>query len=374
MGNRALRCAAPSRPFSRKRIGFAGALLLFLLAGFAAPAQAPPEPLRLQVIGGLAGVTQYNRIERLFWESGIGTMSGGRITATIRPLDAGGLRNQEMLQLMRLGVVTFGTALLSVVAGDEPELNAVDLPALNPDVATLRRTVAAFRAHLSDILRSRYEIELLGIYAYPAQVLFCARPFRGLDDLAGRKVRTSSVGQSELMRALGAVPLILPFSEIVAALRGGVADCAITGTLSGYEIGLPRVTVAVHAFALGWGVSIFGANAAYWDALPADAQDIIRRGVKQLEERIWSQAEADTLRGLACDAGTETCADEPARPMTVVPTSPADEARRRDLLADVVLPRWFERCGQNCVASWDTYLKPLHALDPRTPQPAVPPR
>lgn len=341
------------------------AMLAF--AGCGALAQTrSEEPIRLQIIGGLAGVTQYTKIEQPFWQSEINALSKGRISATIRPLDAGGLRNQEMLQLMRLGVVSFGTALLSVVAGDEPELGAVDLPLLNPDVATLRRTVAAFREHLRKVLRERYDIALLGVYAYPAQVLFCAKPFKGLDDLAGRKVRTSSVAQSELMAAMGAVPVILPFAEIVAALRDGVADCAITGTLSGYEIGLPRVAVSVHAFALSWGVSIFGANGIYWDGLPVDARDIIRQGVGQLEDRIWSQAEADTQRGLACNAGTETCAGKPERPMTVVPALPADGTRRR-LLADIVLPRWFERCGQDCVSAWNTYLKPLHAIEPRIP-------
>lgn len=344
------------------------AMAISIFASCAALSQTSSEgPIKLQVIGGLAGVTQYTKIEQPFWQSEIGALSAGRITATIRPLDAGGLRNQEMLQLMRLGVVSFGTALLSVVAGDEPELSAVDLPGLNPDVATLRRTVGAFREHMRSVLRDRYGIELLGIYAYPAQVLFCAKPFKGLDDLSGRKVRTSSVGQSELMAALGAVPMILPFAEIVGALRDGVADCAITGTLSGYEIGLPGVTTAVHALALGWGVSIFGANAAYWDALPADARDIVRQGVNRLEENIWSQAEADTQRGLACNAGTATCSGKPERPMAIVPTSPADEARRRRLLSEVVLPRWFERCGQDCASSWNAYLKPLHAIEARGP-------
>lgn len=342
------------------------ALALFMSC--AARGQAGPEaPIRLQIIGGLAGVTQYTKIERPFWQSGIEKLSAGRISATIRPLDAGGLRSQEMLQLLRLGVVSFGTAIVSEVAGDAPELNAVDLPALNPDVATLRRSVDAFRGPMRRLLRDRYGIELLGVYAYPAQVLFCAKPFTGLDGIAGRRVRTSSVGQSELMAALGARPMILPFSQTVAALRDGIADCAITGTLSGYEIGLPNVTTAVHAFAISWGVSIFGANEAYWNSLPAYARAIIRRGVSQVEERIWSQTQADTQRGLACDAGMAICSGKPERPMTVVPTSPADQAQRRRLLTEVVLPRWFERCGQDCVSSWNTYLKPVHAIQGSAP-------
>lgn len=363
---RACDIAITSRPRRRLQPVIAAAAAILVFADCGAPVQVrAEEPIKLQIIGGLAGITQYTKIEQPFWLSEINTLSKGRISATIRPLDTGGLRNQEMLQLMRLGVVSFGTAQLSAIAGEEPEFSAVDLPVLNPDVATLRRTVSAFRTHLREVMRERYDIELLGIYALPAQVLFCAKPFKGLDDLAGRKIRTSSVAQSELMAAMGAVPIILPFAEIAASLRGGVADCAITGTLSGYEIGLPRVAVAVHAFALNWGISIFGANGTYWDALPADVRSIIRQGVSGLEERIWSQTEADTLRGLACNAGTETCSGKPERPMTVVPALPADAARRR-LLAEVVLPRWIERCGQDCVSAWNTYLKPLHAIEPRT--------
>lgn len=324
--------------------------------------RADEAPVRLAIVGGLAGVSQYTRLEQPFWESEIGRLSQGRITATIRPLDAGALRGQEMLQLMRLGVVPMGTALLAVVAGDEPELNAIDLPALNPDMATLRQTVARFRDHLAAVLRERYDITLLGVYTYPAQVLFCARPFTGLADLHGRRVRTSSVGQSELVTALGAVAVLLPFNETVPALRDGIADCAITGTLSGYEVGLPAVTTHVHAMALSWGVSIFAANRPYWDSLPADVRATIEQGVGDLERRIWAQAEADTLKGLACNTGRQPCGPPLTRPMTVVPASPEDQQRRRRLLAGTVLPRWIERCGGDCLAAWSRYLQPLHGV------------
>lgn len=360
-----------------RRVSRLGGILLTTLLGLAAgfasgfpcasasTAQAAAsnhEPVRLQIVGGLGGLTQYLKLERPFWEKELAEHSGGRIAATIRPLDGGGLRVQETLQLMRLGVVPFGTALLALVAGDEPELNAVDLPILSPDIATLRRTVAAFRPHLAELLRMRYDIQLLGIYLYPAQVLFCKRPFSGLDDIAGRKVRTSSVSQSELMTALGAIPVQVPFAEIVQSLRDGVADCAITGTLSGYEIGLPEVTTHVHALAISWGISIFGANLATWQQLPADIREILRTGVADLERRIWLQAEADTERGLACNAATVSCGTPPARPLTIVPRTDADAERRQHLLREVVLPRWIARCGPACADAWNTYLAPLHSI------------
>lgn len=329
----------------------------------AADADAPDKGVvELQIVGGLAGVTQYTRFEQPFWENEIYVRSKGRIAATIRPLDGGGVRAKEMLQLLRLGVVPFGTAVLTVTAGDEPELNAVDLPVLNPDIATLRRTVVAFREHMRAMLLERYGIELLGVYAYPAQVLFCRKPFSGLDDLAGRKVRTSSVGQSELMTALGAIPVLLPFSETLPALRDGVAECAITGTLSGYEIRLPGIATHIHTMAISWGISVFAANASAWAALPADVRTQVREGVADLERRIWLQAEVDTARGLDCSTGAATCDPAPDRPMARVETSAADAARRQRLLTEVVIPRWIERCGEECVNAWNTYLAPIHGL------------
>ncbi len=360
-------CRAAAYRFTGARLA---CILFAAVLGFAGGAlaqEASADTIKLQIIGGLAGVTQFTKIEQPFWETEIGPLSKGRISATIRPLDAGGLRTQEMLQLMRLGVVSFGTVLLSATAGDEPELSAVDLPALNPDVATLRRTVGAYRPHLQEVLRERYDIQLLGIYAYPAQVLFCVKPFTGLDDLGGRRIRTSSVAQSELVAALGGVPVSIPFADIMAGLRDDVVDCAITGTLSGYEIGLPSVTSYVHAMALSWGVSIFAVNSPYWEGLPVDVREDISNGVSQLEKRIWAQAEADTQRGLACNAGMESCSQETENAMTIVPTSPEDEARRRQLLSDVVLPRWFKRCGQGCEKTWNIYLKPLFETKPATP-------
>ena len=332
--------------------------LASVLLGLSALPAAAAEPTRLKIVGGLAGISQYKQFEEPFWAKRIEELSGGRLTATIRPFDRSGLRAQDMLQLMKLGVVPFGTALVALVAGDEPELNVVDLPGLNPTFDDLRETVAAYRPHLRNVLRDRYDIELLGVYAYPAQVVYCAKPFRGLADLQGRRVRTSSVGQSELVSALGGIPVLVPFAEMVNAVTNGVVDCALTGTLSGFEIGLSGVTTHVHAMSLSWGISFFGANRRAWDALPADLREVIRTGVQGLENHIWMSADRETARGLACNIGAASCGSERRGTMTLVPVSPADEARRRLLLVEAVLPSWLDRCGSDCANVWNEHMAP----------------
>jgi len=337
------------------------AALAMAVALWAPPANAE-EPLRIKVVGGLAGINQFTQYEEPFWTSRIAELSGGRITATIHPFDRSGLRGQDMLHLMKLGVVPFGTALLSVVSGEEPEINALDLPGLNPDIAALKRSAAVYRPHLRTLLEDRYDIELLGIYAYPAQVIYCAKPFRGLADIAGQRVRTSSVSQSEFVTALGGTPVITPFSEIVSAVRAGVVDCAITGTLSGYEIGLSEATSHVHAMALTWGVSFFGANSAAWNAIPADLRTVIQTGIADLEGRIWEAADRETARGLACNTGAAGCTPGRVSRMTLVPVSATDEQRRVELLTRTVIPTWIERCGPACASAWNRTLGPALGL------------
>jgi hypothetical protein len=225
--------------------------------------------------------------------------------------------------------------------------------------------VAAFRPHLEEVLRDRYQIEMLGIYTYPAQVVFCTRPFAGLADLAGRRIRVSSVGQSDLLLALGATPVVTPFAEMLPALRSGVVECAVTGTLSGNAVGLHEVTSHVHALALNWGISIFGANAAAFAALPADVQAAIRAGVAELEAAIWAAADGETGDGLACNSGQPSCTAGRRGQMSVVPVSAADNDRRRRLLTEAVLPRWVNRCGPDCVDAWNTHLAPVLGIRAR---------
>lgn len=373
----ALRGFLPSRPALpgpgalRRRATLPGLLLLSGLFLPAPPALAqalgegggaPGGPIRLQVVGGLAGLSQFTRLEEPFWRGRLPEVTGGQVTADIAPFDRSGIRGPEALRLLRLGVTPFSTVILSVAAAEEPELSSLDLPGVSPDMATLRRLVAVSRGWLQAALRERHETELLGIYVYPAQVLFCSRPFTGLGDLRGRSVRTPSTATSEWVSGLGAVPVLTPFAEIVPSIRAGVVECAVTGTLSGWQIGLNELTTHVHAMALGWGVSIFGANRAAWAALPAPLRGVLRQEVAALEARIWEAAETETGVGLACNTGHPDCPAEmmpgPGAPrargrMTLVRVSPEDDALRRRLVREVVLPRWADRCGPGCALGWN---------------------
>jgi hypothetical protein len=174
----------------------------------------------------------------------------------------------------------------------------------------------------------------LAVYTCPARVAFCRRPSGGLADLADRRIRTSSVvpvgagggdrrypNRNLLRRDHDGDPLRS------GGMRHQVVECAFTGTLSGNAIGLHEVTTHVHAIAINWGPSAFGANRAAWAALPRDLQELLRREIADLEQAIWVAADRETGNGLACNAGRPDCrAGQPGR-MAVAPVMPADDAR-----------------------------------------------
>ncbi|MBX9752970.1 MAG: TRAP transporter substrate-binding protein [Roseococcus sp.] len=337
------------------------ATLTLILGGLAflpgmATAQARPEGISLKIIGGLANVSQYNRHEAPFWLEHIPRLTQGQVRAEIAPFDRSGIRGSDMLHLMRLGVVPFGTLILSIAGADEPELTGSDLAGLNPDMAHLRRHVGAFRPVFTRVLRDRYDIEVLAVYTYPAQVLFCNRTFTGLSDIAGRRVRASSVAQADMVEALGGTPVVIPFAAIVSEIRRGTVECAITAALSGNAIGLHEATTHLHAMAFSWGISVFGVHRPSWELLPETVRAPIRAGLAELEAQIWTAAEQETTEGLACNAGQGACNSGRRGTMRLIPVSAADEARRRQVLRDTVLPRWIARCGEECAAAWNAQM------------------
>lgn len=335
--------------------------LLMFFATLLCHAQTAPEQ-RLRIVGGLGGVTQYTGHEEQFWTRDLATLSGGRYTASIVPFDRAGVPGQEMLNLMQLGVVPFGTALLSQVSTQYPELGAADMAGLNPDVSTLRRTVGAFRPYLAAALRERYGAELLAVYIYPAQEVFCNKPLQQLSDLAGRRTRVSSSTQADFIAAVGGTPVYTEFSQIMANMRSGNTDCAVTGTMSGHTLGLHEVTSTIYTLPLSWGVAVFAANRESFNALPADLQALLRKELPKLENAVWTQSERETDEGIACNTGAAGCTKPTKGRMTAVRPSPQDEARRREIFANRVLPGWVRRCGPECAKAWNDTLAPVVGL------------
>ena len=321
-----------------------------LLAGSALAQDLPRTQLR--ITGGLSNLSPYNDYERPFWTRAIPALSKGQVTAEIKGFNEMGIKGPELLRLMSQGVIEFGTATLSYFAGDNPINEAIDLAGLAPDVKTARQVTDAFAPVYAKLYGNDAKVRLLGISTYPGQVLFCNAPIRGLADIKGKKVRTSSRTQADFVEALGGASVTMAFGEVVPALQNKVVDCAITGSLSGYSAKWYEVSTHLLALPINWNQQIHAVNQAAWDKLDPKVRDFLQAQVKTLVDDIWDAGAKQTQEGYDCNTGAAACTRPVKGKMVLVQPSEADRAQLARI-SEVVLSKWAARCSAQCVTDWN---------------------
>lgn len=326
----------------------------------AAWAQALPKT-HLKITGGLSNLTAYQQYEQPFWTRHIPEASGGQVTAEIKGFNDMGIKGPELLRLMGNGVVEFGTATLAYFASDNPINEAIDLAGLAPDVGAAREITRAFEPVYARTYGEGNRVKLLGISTYPAQVLFCNAPIKGLADLKGKKVRTSSRTQADFVEALGGSSVTLAFGEVVPALQNRVVDCAITGSLSGYSAKWYEVSTHLVALPINWNQQIHAVNGKTWASFKPELQQFLQAQVSTLVGQIWDAAARQTQEGYDCNTGAAACTQPVKGKMTLVQPSAAD----RELLAkarEQVIAKWAQRCSAQCVQDFNATIGKLLGL------------
>lgn len=318
----------------------------------AAHAQDLPKT-NLKVVGGLSNLTAYNDYEKPFWTKTVPELSNGQVTAEIKGFNEMGLKGPELLRLMSQGVIEFGTATLAYFASDNPINEAIDLAGLAPDAKTARAVTDVFEPVYAKVYGQGANVKLLGISTYPGQVLFCNAEVKGLADLKGKKIRTSSRTQAEFVQALGAASVTMPFGEVVPALQNKVVDCAITGSLSGYSAKWYEVATHLVALPINWNQQIHAVNQKAWDKLDPKVQTFLQTNMDKLVDDIWDAAARQTQEGYDCNTGAEACPYPVKGKMVLVEPTEEDRVLLKKVLTESVLPKWAARCSDQCVADFN---------------------
>jgi TRAP-type C4-dicarboxylate transport system substrate-binding protein len=263
-----------------------------------------------------------------------------------------GLKGPEVMRLMGSGVIEFGTSTLAYFAADNPINEAIDLAGLAPNVKIARAVTEAFQPAYAKFY-AQSGIKVLGMSTYPAQVLFCNAEITGLASIKGKKVRTSSRTQAELIEALGGSSVTMAFGEVVPALQNKVVDCAITGSLSGYSAKWYEVSTHLYALPINWNQQIHAVNQKAWDKLNPGVQKLITDQFSNLVHDIWVAADKQTQEGYDCNSGAVACKQAVKGKMVLVQPTEADRAMLKKVLSESVLPKWAARCSAQCVADFN---------------------
>lgn len=166
-------------------------------------------------------------------------------------------------------------------------------------------------------MRAMFErngIVFLGGYATPPYVLMCRTKVESLADIQGKKIRMPGAIHGEFAKAVGAVPVNVPSTEMFTGLEKGQLDCAANAandlkSRSLWDVAKHVTTIDLGSYYAGW---LHAANANTWQSLTPEQRRVLLDTISEtlIETSIGYTAMADEAMKEAPDHGVEV--HEPA--------------------------------------------------------------
>ncbi|MYM23300.1 DctP family TRAP transporter solute-binding subunit [Duganella sp. FT135W] len=227
--------------------------------------------------------------------------TNGRVKVEVYP-NSQLYKDKEELEALQLGAVQMlAPSLAKFGPLGVKEFEAFDLPYIFPSKTALYNVT---EGEIGKSLLKKLEpkgITGLAFWDNGFKVMSANKPLRAPADFKGLKMRIqSSKVLDAQMRALGANPQVLAFSEVYQALQTGVVDGTENPPSNMYTQKMHEVqkyvTVSNHGY-LGYAVIV---NKKFWDGLPADIRVALDKAMK--DATTFEKAIAQRDNDLALEA------------------------------------------------------------------------
>jgi len=271
-------------------------LLAVALSGVAAWAQAP---INIKFSHVVAPETPKGKGAQRFKELAE-QRTNGRVKVEIFP-NSQLYKDKEEMEALQMGSVQMlAPSLAKFGPLGVKEFEVFDLPFLFKDDASFRGiTEGQLGADLFKKLEPK-GITGLAYWDNGFHIMSANKPLKNVADFKGLKMRIqSSKVLDAQMRALGAIPQVMAFSELYQALQSGVVD-GTEGVPSNfftqkiYEV-QKHMTLSNHGH-LAYAVIV---NKAFWDGLPPDIRTALASSIK--DATTYANAIAATENAQALD-------------------------------------------------------------------------
>ena len=279
-----------------RRLLLASAAALATLASFTAQAQAP---IVIKFSHVVAPDTPKGKGAQRFKELAE-QRTGGRVKIEVYP-NSQLYKDKEEMEALQLGSVQMlAPSLAKFGPLGAKEFEVFDLPFLFKDTEAFRAiTDGPLGAELFKKLEPK-GIKGLAYWDNGFHIMSANKPLHNVADFKGMKMRIqSSKVLDAQMRALGAIPQVMAFSELYQALQTGVVD-GTEGVPSNfytqkiYEV-QKHMTMSNHGH-LAYAVIV---NKKFWDGLPADIRTQLEGAIK--DSTVYANAIAATENATALD-------------------------------------------------------------------------
>jgi TRAP-type C4-dicarboxylate transport system substrate-binding protein len=239
----------------------------------AAPMLAAAEPIKLKF-----AVFSPDR-ERLFntvkkpWVEAVNKAAKGTIEIELYGNGALGRAPQQQAQMVLDGVADIGFIVPPFTPGRFPDSEVLELPGLFHNLA--EATYVYTRLVQTGVLKDYGDYVPIAMWGTPPFSLHANYPINSIADLKGKKIRGSGVIQIESLKALGAVAVGMPPTEVPEALARKTIDASTSQPAVLFDFGLDRVTSHHYFIKLGVVPLAVVMNRKSFDALPKVAQEAI---------------------------------------------------------------------------------------------------
>lgn len=337
-----------------KKSALAALTLSTALAGTAAMADLDTITLEA-VIGNHTDVYTVNHVVPFF--ENLAEASGGAVSANTVSYTTLGLSGFELMNLLRLGTNDISWGVPGYVAGDSPVVEGLELPGLTGSSEVIFQVQDAYHDLFDAQLREHFNARLMSWSQQPALQGYCRLDDDQIENFSlatmeGLNVRVHSTSFADFAEAMGAVPVTMPFADVIPALERGVIDCALTSPSAAYGYGVGQVANAVVNLNIGYSTHFYAMNLETWDGLNEETQAFLTEQFAALDQTLrdyTSEVESMMAACLAdgpCEAGD-------AAGMAYVELNEADSAELRARVEATVLPRWAERAGAEAAEAWN---------------------
>jgi TRAP-type C4-dicarboxylate transport system substrate-binding protein len=209
------------------------------------------------------------------WAREVEKRTGGKVKITIFP---GGTLTPAptCYDGVVKGISDIGMSVLAYTKGKFPLTEVIDLPLgyTNGVAATslINQYYAKFKPKEFD------EVKILYLHAHGPGILHTKKAVNKLEELKGLRVRCTGT-VTEIVKALGGVPMSMPMGETYDALNRGMVEGSMAPieSLEGWKWG-EVVKFTTESFGSAYSTAFFVAmNKEKWNSLSADVQQTIEK-------------------------------------------------------------------------------------------------
>ncbi len=266
------------------------------------------DPIVIKFSHVVAGDTPKGQGAVRFKEA-LESRSGGRIRVEVYP-NSTLYKDKEELEALQIGAVQMLAPSLSKFGPlGVRQFELFDLPYLFPDEAAFRRVADGDIGKQLFALLANREIRGLAFWSAGYHVYSANRPIRLPGDLRGLKMRIASSKVLEAnLRALGALPQTLAFSDVYQALQTGVVDGTenIPSSYTSqkwYEV-QKYIAVTNHTHT-GYAAIM---NKGFWEKLSPELQVMVNESMRDAtahEDDLVTRENADALKTIQASGKTQ---------------------------------------------------------------------